>query len=103
MAVGAFPWWYPRRTHEAWAKVRRKGARRFVFVKGGAMYGGLMFLFTALVSPYVRGATDMLTPAALVTNAAVWIVAGLAWGALTWHFCERNFLKFEKHSGTPQT
>jgi hypothetical protein len=102
MSAGDFPWWYPRRSHEAWSKVRDKGIWRFVFIKGLLGYGGLMFVFTALLSPYIRHSTEMLSPDRLAMNAAIWAVAGLAWGAITWHVCERAFLKYATHIGKLQ-
>lgn len=101
MPTGRFPWWYPRRSHEAWAKVREQGAWRFVLSVGLLRYGGLMFVVTSLLSPFVRQSSEMLLPERLAMNAAVWAVAGLAWGALTWYFGERNFLKYATDSRTP--
>ena len=97
-----FPWWYPRKTHEAWALVREKGATRFILVNGVAWYGGLMFLLIGLLSPLVRYG-QLPAPSHLALGALVWAVAGLAWGVLTWHFSERNFRKYAARTGTMQS
>ena len=98
----AFPWWYPRRSHEAWSRVREKGAARFILVNGMVWYGGPMFLIIGLLSPVVRHAGQMPTTADLALSALVWALAGLAWGALTWHFTEHNFRKYAARTGTIQ-
>ena len=98
-----FPWWYPRKSHEAWSKVRARGATRFILVNGMVAYGGLMFFLIGVLSPLVRNAADMLAPDRLALGAAVWATAGLAWGALTWHFSERNFHKYAARTGTLQS
>jgi len=97
-----FPWWYPRRSHDAWSRVRRKGALRFVLFNGVLLYGGLMFLIAGVLAPLARHPGG-LTLARVALGAVVWGGAGLAWGALTWHFSERNFLKFATDSGTPES
>lgn len=102
MVADSFPWWYPRTSHEAWKKSRRKGAWHFVLVNGVLLYGGLMFLLVGLLSPWLRQSAEMLTPQLLAINALVWAVAGSAWGALIWHFSERNFLK-HSNTGTPKS
>ena len=100
MPAGDFPWWYPRRSHEAWSKVRAKGLWRFVLINGLLGYGGLMFVFTSLLSPYIRQSAEMLSPDRLAMNAAIWALAGMTWAALTWHFSEKNFLKYATDSRT---
>lgn len=99
---GHFPWWYPRKSHDAWSRVRKRGARRFVLVNGLLLYGGLMFLIVGLLSQYVRDPAG-LTLQRVALGALVWGLAGLTWGAVTWHFSERNFLKHATQSGTPES
>ena len=83
--------------------MRARGAMRFIVVNGMVAYGGLMFFFIGVLSPLVRSAADMLAPDRLVLSAVVWASAGLAWGALTWHFSERNFRKYAARTGTLQS
>lgn len=95
-----FPWWYPRKSHDAWSRVREKGRWRFVLVNGVGMYGGLMFLTIGLFWPWLVNPGQDLTADRIALSAVVWASAGVAWGALTWYFSERNFLKYAPASGT---
>ena len=98
-----FPWWYPRKSHEAWSRVRDRGAARFILVSGLGWYGGMMFIIIGLLSPLVRNAGQLPPPAHIALSAVVWAAAGLVWGALTWHFSERNFRKYATRTGTIQS
>lgn len=102
-APGGFPWWYPQKTHQAWSRIRDRGAARFILVNGVAWYGGLMFVFMGLLLPMAGNDWQLPTDRPLVLSAIVWAAAGLAWGALTWHFSEFNFRKCSAANGTQQS
>ncbi|MDQ3289519.1 MAG: hypothetical protein M3Q42_14965 [Pseudomonadota bacterium] len=100
---GVFPWWYPQKTHEAWSRVRERGAARFILVNGLAWYGGLMFVIMGLLLPMAGNGWRLPTDSNIALAATVWAAAGLAWGALTWYFSETNFRKYSALNGTQQS
>lgn len=97
-----FPWWYPRKTHEAWSRVRERGAARFILVHGVAWYGGLMFVFMGLLLPLASRPAQLPASERIAVSVLVWAAAGLAWGALTWYFSERNYRRYSALIGTKQ-
>lgn len=97
-----FPWWYSRKNHVTWARVRQQGAARFILVHGAAWYGGMMFLFMGLLLPMASQSWQMPGTRDIALSALIWAVAGVIWGASIWHLSERNFRKYSALTGTNQ-
>lgn len=97
-----FPWWYSRRNHATWTRLRERGAARFILVNGIAWYGGLMFVILSLLLPMAGHSWQLPDTRDLALGAAAWGSAGLLWGASMWHLSEYNFRKYSASTGTNQ-
>ena len=74
-----------------WPAIRARGMWRFLLVKGVALWGGLMFVFMAVVMALQLGAAHPRLPLVLAVALPLCAIGGLAWGVLTWIFNERIF------------
>jgi hypothetical protein len=81
--------WLQRR----WPSIRAKGRMRFVLVRGGLVFGGLMTfaMYAMLFFASRRQPLHLQAVAPLVP--ALCIPAGLLWGLVTWHWNEYLFHK----------
>jgi drug/metabolite transporter (DMT)-like permease len=70
-----------------WSQERAKGRWRYMLVVGVLSWGAPMFIaMTFFVSRPAH-----LTPDAILISAILWVIGGLAFGALVWFFSERRF------------
>ncbi len=97
-----FPWWYSQKNHVTWARLRERGAARFILVHGVAWYGGLMFLFMGLLLPMSSQSWQWPDTRNIALSVLIWTFAGLIWGTSIWHLSEYNFRKYSALTGTNQ-
>jgi prolipoprotein diacylglyceryltransferase len=76
---------------QKWPAIRARGMWQFVLVKGVAFWGGLMFVFLAIMMLVQFGAAHPRFPLLLAVALPLCAIGGLAWGLLTWFFNERIF------------
>jgi hypothetical protein len=82
-----------------WARIRARGPRHFVLVRGVLVWGGLMFLVMGLGFTGLVLGPQAYTPKLVAINAWLWLAAGLLFGVTTWRINERTFRKFDAASG----
>ena len=81
--------WLQRR----WPAIRAQGRMRFVLVRGGLVFGGLMtFVIYAMLHLASRRQPLHLDAVAPLVPALC-IPAGLLWGIVTWHWNEFLYRK----------
>ena len=73
-----------------WTQIAREQVK-MLLVKGVALWGGLMFVFMAVVMALQLGAAHPRLPLVLAVALPLCAIGGLAWGVLTWIFNERIF------------
>jgi hypothetical protein len=76
---------------ERWETQRVKGRRQYTLTVG-IPYGLAMFV----AMTFFVGPPHALTLRLILINALVWALAGLAFGALAWSWCEWRYRKFDK-------
>jgi hypothetical protein len=76
---------------ERWETHRAKGRRQYTLTVG-IPYGLAMFV----AMTFFVGPPHALTLRLILINALAWALAGLAFGALTWSWCEWRYRKFAK-------
>ena len=74
-----------------WPAIRARGMWNFVLAKGVGFWGGLMFVFMAVVMTVQLGYQHPRLPLVLSVALPLCAIGGLAWGLLTWYFNERIF------------
>lgn len=73
-----------------WGITREKGKTRYVLFNGFLLFGVPMLIFTSfMTNPFAHG---VFSTTALV-HCTVWLVAGLVYGLILWHWFERKFAK----------
>jgi len=87
------------RNLEKWRRMRARGRTFFILVWGVLFWGGLMFLAMGLGYPLATKGADALTGSWLLVNAVGWVVGGLLFGVITWHFNEKSFQKSQSNRG----
>jgi hypothetical protein len=82
-----------------WAVTRRRGRRRFVWVRSVLGWGGLAALFSCAGTAVVRRAVD---PAEYALAAAPWLVAGYVLGRVQWAAAEREYAAWTAGRGAAE-
>lgn len=73
---------------ETWQTTRQQGKFKFILIRGLLSWGIPMFVIMTFI--FNRSEREFTT-LYLVVNAAIWGVAGIAFGALMWHITENRF------------
>lgn len=76
-----------------WNKTRKQGKLKYILKTGVMGWGSMMYIIMAVL-PAFRSSEPLGFP--LIWQAALWATAGALFGALTWYFSEKQYLK---HSG----
>ena len=77
-----------------WKDVRTRGRFRYILISGVLSYGLPMFIaMTFFVN------RDDLSPVFIGLSALLWAIGGAAFGAITWHTSERQYLKATQGNG----
>jgi hypothetical protein len=74
---------------KGWEESRQNGRRKFVMNKGVFAWGIPMFLLTCFMYPPKSGL-------GFVAMVFWWIFVSAIYGAVTWHFQEKAFAKFNR-------
>jgi len=82
-----------------WARIRGRGARHFVLVRGVLGWGLTMFVVMGLGFAGLTLGAAAYTPKFLALNAWLWLAGGALFGLLTWHLNEKNFRKHSAATG----
>ncbi len=83
---------------ETWQTTRQQGTFKFILIRGLLSWGLPMFVIMTFI---VNRSEREFTALYLAVNAAVWGVAGIAFGALMWHITENRFNReLDVRSGT---
>lgn len=86
---------------QKWEKMHKRGAAFFVLVVGALGYGVLPFVVVTGWDAFVEH--QQMDAFVLALDALFWILGGLFWGALTWHFGESRYLRATKQQGPTKT
>jgi MFS family permease len=78
---------------EQWRKTRKQGKLKYILKIGVIGWGSLMYIIMAVLPAFRSSEPLGFT---LIWQAALWATAGALFGALTWYFSEKQYLK---HSG----
>jgi hypothetical protein len=70
-----------RQTHEAWARRRLGGRRRYIWSRGVLQFGGVMWL-CACVGSLLAGRFQLV---AALGGAIIFAVGGYIWGLFKWN------------------
>ena len=74
-----------------WPAIRARGMWNFVLAKGVGFWGGLMFVFMAVVMTLQLGIAHPRLLLVLAVALPLCAFGGLCWGLLTWIFNERIY------------
>jgi hypothetical protein len=66
----------------------RSRRRRFIWKRGVLVWGGLMVVFTGIVSPLYHYHSFSWT--SLIVSIPLFLLAGYWWGATMWNFFNRR-------------
>jgi hypothetical protein len=88
--------WLERR----WPEIRAQGKARFVMVRGGLFFGGLMTLGVYALMYFAARRQALQLQSVVPLVPALCIPAGLVWGLLIWHWNEFLYRKlgFDKRT-----
>ncbi|WP_412973193.1 hypothetical protein [Glaciecola sp. MF2-115] len=92
-SVVATPTAHKKDKLEQWRKTRKQGKLKYILKTGVIGWGSFMYIIMAVL-PAFRGSEAL--GFTLIWQAALWATAGALFGALTWYFSEKQYLK---HSG----
>ena len=76
-----------------WRKTRKQGKLKYILKTGVIGWGSLMYIIMAVLPAFRSSEPLGFT---LIWQAALWATAGALFGALTWYFSEKQYLK---HNG----
>ena len=81
-----------------WGLTRKKGKTRYILFNGVLLFGVPMLIFMSFVTnPFANG---FFSGIALVHDLS-WLIAGLVYGLIMWHYFEYKFAKEKaKHGPT---
>lgn len=81
-----------------WEPTREKGKANYILIHGVLLFGIPMLIFMSFITnPFANG----LFSAAVLVHCMVWLVAGLVYGLIMWHWFEYRFTKARaKHGST---
>lgn len=90
-----------------WEKVRSRGKRHFVLIRGVLGWGLVMFLFMTVFSHFQKTgfkapSFDDISITIIVINAVIWPIAGFVWGACTWSITDKSYLKYIRNEHDPR-
>jgi hypothetical protein len=77
-----------------WEKARARGKAHFILMRGVVGYGAPMFIVMTFISHRQDLSTRFVG-----TSAVVWLIAGAAFGAILWHYFERQRVKASQKNG----
>ena len=81
-----------------WPAIRARGMWHFVLAKGVGFWGGLMFVFMAVVMTLQLGIAHPRLLLVLAVALPLCAFGGLCWGLLTWIFNERIYRALQQQT-----
>jgi hypothetical protein len=80
-----------------WGLIREKGKARYILVYGVLFWGIPMLVFMSFITnPFTNG----LFSAAALIHCIVWLIGGLVYGFVMWHYSEYKFTKEQAKHGS---
>ncbi len=74
-----------------WEKIRQKGKWHFIFFRGVLGWGFVMYIFMTWFPILMN--QQSINRFFVIWTAGLWLFFGFLWGLVTWHWCEKIYLK----------
>jgi hypothetical protein len=79
---------------KSWEKFHKRGSVFYILVMGALVYGALPFVIISFWEGVVRH--EQMDAVGVELSALFWVLDGIFWGAITWHFGESRYLRATK-------
>ena len=82
---------------KVWEKTHKRGAAYYILVVGALVYGALPFVLCTGWDAIVGH--EQMHAFVVALYALFWLMNGIFWGAVSWHFGESRYLRATKQEG----